>query len=221
MQLMPGVVQEPPGALHVNGSSENQVLYLLNGFDITDPISGHFQTSGGGRHPLDRPFLGPLFAGVRKGIGRRAGHRHREGHGHVPLHGHRFIPGVQTSSKACTSETGIRGSASPDQSSADAPGSPILRFRSTRSAGDRTSKRPEHSQWMGRQQPPAPQANATPSNILFVDFLVNVDNEGRVGLGPLNPGAHNFEYAYARVFRQHQGPKVSRPRRAGGVRLCS
>ncbi len=29
--------------------------------------------------------------------------------------------------------------------------------------------------------------NLTPSNFLFADFLVNVDNEGRVGLGPLNP----------------------------------
>ncbi len=44
MPLMPGVVQESTGALHVNGSSENQVLYLLNGFNITNPVSGQFQT---------------------------------------------------------------------------------------------------------------------------------------------------------------------------------
>ncbi len=44
MKLMPGVVQDATGALHVNGSSENQVLYLLNGFNITNPISGQFQT---------------------------------------------------------------------------------------------------------------------------------------------------------------------------------
>jgi hypothetical protein len=31
------------------------------------------------------------------------------------------------------------------------------------------------------------QMNLTPSNILFADFLINVDNEGRIGLGPLNP----------------------------------
>jgi hypothetical protein len=31
------------------------------------------------------------------------------------------------------------------------------------------------------------QVNLTPRNILFTDFLVNVDNEGRVGLGPLDP----------------------------------
>jgi hypothetical protein len=31
------------------------------------------------------------------------------------------------------------------------------------------------------------QVNLTPSNILFADFLVNVDDQDRVGLGPLNP----------------------------------
>ena len=44
LALMPEVVQDAAGTLHVNGSSENQVLYLLNGFDITNPISGQFQT---------------------------------------------------------------------------------------------------------------------------------------------------------------------------------
>jgi hypothetical protein len=44
MQLMPGLLQDPSGALHVNGSSENQVQYLLNGFNVTNPISGQFQT---------------------------------------------------------------------------------------------------------------------------------------------------------------------------------
>src|SRR5208337_1703078 len=42
--LVPGVVEDTTGGLHVSGSSENQVLYLLNGFDITNPISGQFQT---------------------------------------------------------------------------------------------------------------------------------------------------------------------------------
>lgn len=31
------------------------------------------------------------------------------------------------------------------------------------------------------------QVNLTPSNILFADFLFNIENDGRVGLGPLNP----------------------------------
>ena len=34
LQLMPAIVQDASGTLHVNGSSENQVNYLLNGFKI-------------------------------------------------------------------------------------------------------------------------------------------------------------------------------------------
>ncbi len=45
MTLMPGVLEDPTGAMHFNGSSENQVLYVLNGFNITDPISNLFQTT--------------------------------------------------------------------------------------------------------------------------------------------------------------------------------
>ena len=44
MKLMPGVPQDPGGGLHFNGSSENQVQYLLNGFNITNPITGQLQT---------------------------------------------------------------------------------------------------------------------------------------------------------------------------------
>ena len=44
LTLIPGVVQQATGAFHVNGASQEQVLYLLNGFNITNPISGQFQT---------------------------------------------------------------------------------------------------------------------------------------------------------------------------------
>ena len=44
LALMPGVVEDATGAPHFNGSSSNQVLYSLNGFNITNPISGQLQT---------------------------------------------------------------------------------------------------------------------------------------------------------------------------------
>ena len=34
MNLMPGVVLDTAGGMHFNGSSENQVQYTLNGFNI-------------------------------------------------------------------------------------------------------------------------------------------------------------------------------------------
>ncbi|MBV8820318.1 MAG: carboxypeptidase regulatory-like domain-containing protein, partial [Acidobacteriaceae bacterium] len=44
MRVLPGVVQDQNGGIHVNGASEQQVLYMLDGFNISDPLTGTFQT---------------------------------------------------------------------------------------------------------------------------------------------------------------------------------
>ena len=44
MRVMPGVVQDAAGGIHVNGAAEQQVQYTLDGFNITDPLTGTFQT---------------------------------------------------------------------------------------------------------------------------------------------------------------------------------
>jgi len=44
MKLMPGVIQDASGALHFSGSTENQVLYTLDGFNVGDPLTGTFTT---------------------------------------------------------------------------------------------------------------------------------------------------------------------------------
>src|ERR1700736_2198964 len=44
MRVLPGVVQDSHGGIHVNGGAEQQVLYTLDGFNITDPLTGTFQS---------------------------------------------------------------------------------------------------------------------------------------------------------------------------------
>src|SRR5579884_688865 len=44
MRILPGLVQDSAGGIHVNGGSEEQVRYLINGFDISDPLTGKFDT---------------------------------------------------------------------------------------------------------------------------------------------------------------------------------
>jgi hypothetical protein len=44
MRLMPGTVQDSIGGIHVNGGTEEQVLYTLDGFTINDPLTGRFQS---------------------------------------------------------------------------------------------------------------------------------------------------------------------------------
>ncbi|MEJ2008681.1 MAG: TonB-dependent receptor [Acidobacteriota bacterium] len=44
LPLIPGVLQDATGQIHVNGSSTSQILDELDGFNITDPASGYFDT---------------------------------------------------------------------------------------------------------------------------------------------------------------------------------
>jgi len=44
LTLMPGVVKDQLGSVHLSGSSLNQVLFTLDSFNITDPVQGTFNT---------------------------------------------------------------------------------------------------------------------------------------------------------------------------------
>lgn len=186
--LLPGVVQDPTGGLHVNGSSENQVNYLLNGFDITNPITGQFQTvlAVEGIRSVDlasgrySPEFGKGSAGVlaiRTDNGTDAFHYTATD----------FIPGLSVQQglhlgnwypRAGISGPIVRGRAwfsdTFDSQYDEAVVTGLPRGQDTRSG------------WAGSNMLHT-QTNLTPSNILFADFLVNVDNEDRIGLGPLNP----------------------------------
>ncbi|MBL8290334.1 MAG: carboxypeptidase regulatory-like domain-containing protein, partial [Bryobacterales bacterium] len=40
LRVIPGVVRDNRGGLHINGGAEDQVMYTLNGFNVTDPLTG-------------------------------------------------------------------------------------------------------------------------------------------------------------------------------------
>ena len=44
LRMMPGVLRHPGGALTFDGGMENQVYFTLNGFNVSDPITGRFST---------------------------------------------------------------------------------------------------------------------------------------------------------------------------------
>jgi hypothetical protein len=186
--LLPGVVEDPTGGLHVNGAAEDQVLYLLNGFNITNPITGQFQTvlAVEGIRSVDvssgrsSPEFGKGSAGV-------LGIRTENGTDAFRYTTTDFLPGLSIQQglhlgnwypRVGVSGPIVRGRAwfsdtfNSEYDEAVITGLP--RGQDTRSG------------WGGSNVLHT-QFNVTPSNILFADFLVNVDAEGRIGLGPLNP----------------------------------
>jgi hypothetical protein len=188
LPLIPGVVQDATGGLHVNGSSEDQVLYLLNGFDITNPITGQFQTVLGveGIRSVDlssggySPEFGKGTAGVlniRTENGTDA--FHYTATDFLPgfslqqgLHLSNWYPRFGLSGPIVRGRAWFSDTFDSEYDEAVVTGLP--RGQDTRSG------------WTGSNLLHT-QLNLAPSNILFADFLVNVDNEGRIGLGPLNP----------------------------------
>jgi Carboxypeptidase regulatory-like domain/TonB-dependent Receptor Plug Domain len=188
LPLLPGVVTDSNGTLHVNGSQENQVQYLLNGFDITNPITGQFQTGlavegirsidlNSGRYS---PEFGKGSAGVLS--------IHTE-NGTDAFHytATDFIPGLDLKQGLHLGNwyprVGISG--------------PIVRGRAWFSDtfdfeyNQSVVTGLPHSQdtrsgWAGNNLLHT-QLNLTSANIVFADFLVNISDQGRLGLGPLAP----------------------------------
>ncbi|HYA17765.1 MAG TPA: TonB-dependent receptor [Bryobacteraceae bacterium] len=188
LQLLPEIVPDTTGAPHINGASTSQVLYLLNGFNLTNPISGQFQTA----LPVEGIRSADLSSGrysPEYGKGSAGVLAINTASGADTLHytATDFIPGLSTQQGLHLGNwyprAGISG--------------PILRHKAWFSdmAGLEYSQAivnglPKNantrSGWLATNILHT-QFNLTSANILFADFLINTDNEGRIGLGPLNP----------------------------------
>jgi hypothetical protein len=200
LQLMPAVVLDASGTLHVNGSSENQVLYLLNGFNITNPITGLFQpilavegirsvdlSSGRSSPAYGKGTAGVLAVNTESGTDKF----HWTSTDFIPglniqqgLHLGNWYPRFGVSGPIIRGRAWFSDTIESEYSESVVTALP---------SGQNT-----RSGWAGSNLLHT-QVNLTPSNILFADFLANVDNEGRVGLGALNPvsttsNLHSHEY---------------------------
>jgi hypothetical protein len=187
-RLMPGVVQDVTGSTHFDGGAENQVLYLLNGFNITDPVSGRFHTRLGieGVQALEH-WSGSYSPEYGQGSAGAFAITTDTGTDRFHYTATNFIPSVDFKQGPhlgnWTPRAGVSG--------------PILRGRawfadnfdgeydeaiiSGLPSGQNTT-----SGWVGSNLLHA-QASLTASNILYADFLVNLEQQNRVGLGPLDP----------------------------------
>lgn len=188
MKLMPGVVQDQAGQMHFNGSSENQVQYLLNGFDIADPISGQFITTLAVEGIRSLNYTSGRYSPEHgKGSAGVLAVNTENGSDAFHFTATDFIPGIRVQQGVALGNwyprVGVSG--------------PIVRGRAWFSdtfdsqynnslitglpAGQNT-----RTGWAGSNLLHG-QGNLSARNIVFADFLVNADHEGRVGLSPLDP----------------------------------
>ncbi len=186
--MFPGAVQDTAGALHLNGAEGNQVLYLFNGFNITNPITGQFQTlipvegirsvdlsSGQTSAEFGKGSAGVLQVNTETGTDR------------FHYTATDFVPGVDIKQGVRIGNWYPRFGVSGPISKGRAWFSEMFQSEYTQAlitglpSGQNT-----RSGWAGSDILHG-QVNLSSSNILFADFLVNISNQGRVGLGIFNP----------------------------------
>jgi len=188
MKLMPGVIQDQGGTPHFAGSSANQVLYVLNGFDIADPATGLFETHVGLEGVRSMDFLSGRYSPeYGKGSAGVLAIRTDSGTDGFRFTATNFVPGLDLHEglhlgnwypRLGFSGPIVKGRAwFADNFDGEYDEAVITGLPN----GQNTS-----SGWTGNNLLHA-QVNLNSSNILFADFLATVGTQNRTGLGPLDP----------------------------------
>ena len=188
LKLMPGVVRGPDGDLHFKGGQENQVLYTLDGFNISDPLTGTFSTHLSVESVRSLTYSSGRYSPeFGKGSAGALAIRTETGDDTLRYSATNFIPGIDTKRGphlgAWTPRFNLSGPIWKGRAwfadSIDANRNTLV-IEDLPKGHDRTSSTSFSNLLHG-------QVNVTPGNILFTDFLVNYLNAPNTGLGALDP----------------------------------
>jgi hypothetical protein len=186
--LMPGVVQGPAGDVHFDGGAESQTQYMLDGFNISDPLTGTFNSHLSVDSVRSLDFLtGRYSPEYGKGSAGVLAIHTETGDDTFRYSGTNFLPGFNTlggvhigayTPRLSFSGPIIKGRAW-FSDSLDANYNQLYVPNLPSGQDLRTS--------YGGSNLLHTQINLTPSNIVFADFLVNINVTPNANLGALDP----------------------------------
>jgi len=187
MRALPGIVQDSAGGIHLNGGTEEQVLYTLDGFEVNDPLTGRFDTrlSTEAVRSLDVTPLNPAEFG--KGASGVLAIKTSTGDDKVRYSGTNFIPGLENRKGwligGWTPRFNLSG--------------PILRGRAWFSDGldiqfdqnvvEQLPRGEDRTRSWRVNNLLRNQVNLTPANIVYTSFLTSFWLAPHWGLGVLDP----------------------------------
>jgi hypothetical protein len=187
LRAMPGVTQDSRGGIHLNGGTEEQILYTLDGFQINDPLTGRFESrlSVESVRAVEVTPLNPAEFG--KGVSGTLAIKTIAGDDKLRYSGTNFLPGIEDRKGFAISGWTPRFNVS----------GPIWKGRAWFSEGfdiqydqniiDELPKGQDRGSAWRLGNLLRSQVNITPSNTLFTSFLWNRWKSGRNGLGALSP----------------------------------
>lgn len=188
MRVVPGMVQDGKGGIHLAGGTEEQTLYTLEGFQINDPLTGRFESrmSVEGVQSVETTEARPR-AEYGKGPAGVLALRSRSGDDKLRYSVTNFVPGVEFPKGFLIGNWSPRGNLSGPLRKGRAwfSDSMDLQYvntvvRELPRGADRTPS------WRGSNLLHT-QVNLSPSNILTIGSLINVYSAARTGLSALDP----------------------------------
>jgi hypothetical protein len=201
LAIMPDVVRDNSGAMHVAGSRQGEVLYLLDGFEISDPVTG----------AMNVQFNVDATTGVEVQSGRVGSGNAHAGAGMLSVDTvsgddnwrvrlSAFVPGAET-------EGGLRlGNWTPQFQFSG----PIVRGKLWFSNAVSVQRvisivkvpvtGPDHSTLWGGQDLLRLQWNVSPRHTLAGSYLYNRDSAEYAGLDAIHPYASTLSPTHERHF---------------------
>lgn len=188
LRLMPGVVQDMRGGLHVDGAAEDQVMYTLDGFNISDPLTGKFESrlSVESVRSLELS-TGRVAAEYGKGSAGAVEVKTIMGTDRMRYSATNFVPGIENHKGLQVGNWTPRLGVSGPIRRGRAWFSDSIDLQYDRNVVEELPKGADSSvswRWSNLLRG---QVNVTPSNILFTGLLVNWWQARRTGLSVLDP----------------------------------
>jgi hypothetical protein len=187
-RILPGVVPDVRGGLHMNGGTEEQILYTLDGFTINDPLSGRLES----RLSVEavRAFelrSGSLPAEYGKGAAGVFSVRTEPGADKPQFSATNFVPGIEQQKGliigAWTPRFGLSGPIRKGR--AWVSNSSDIQYTNT-VISELERGMDKSVSWRGSNFLRT-QVNLTEANILNVGFLASVWTANRTGISALDP----------------------------------
>jgi hypothetical protein len=187
MRAMPGIVQDSVGGIHLNGGTEEQILYTLDGFQVNDPLTGRFESrlSVETVRAMEVTPLNPAEFG--KGASGALAIKTSTGDDKLRYSGTNFLPGIENHKGFGVGGWTPRFNLSGPIRKGRAWFSDGFDIQYDRHTVDELPKGQDRNTSWRLSNLLRSQFNLAASNILYASFLWNRWTSGRDGLGALNP----------------------------------
>lgn len=188
LRIVPGVVRDNRGGLHINGGAEDQVMYTLNGFNVTDPLTGRFDSRLSVESVQSVEISsGAMAAEFGKGSAGTLAVRTNTGDDKFRHSATNFLPGIENRKGLIIGDWTPRVTLSGPLKRGRAWFSETADLQYTKTVIRDLPKGDDRVGSTRLTNLFHTQVNLTPSNLLYSSFLFNRWSANRTGLSALDP----------------------------------